>query len=94
MADEVSRDEEVLEGRQGANLYPLGRALRATYHAENHHTLTNDVTGLMLDLARVPFDEDEVVPLPAVPPPPPRAGWLVRLRLLLYGPVSVRSVRR
>ncbi|HVF92945.1 MAG TPA: hypothetical protein VM900_01380 [Sphingomonas sp.] len=53
------RDEatdEGLEHCQGPALYPLGRALRTTFHAENHDSLSADVTALMLDLSRVPFE--------------------------------------
>jgi hypothetical protein len=67
--------EAELEHRQGGTLYTVGRVLRSTYDAENHHTLGRDVTGLMLDLARVPTDAP-VPPLPAAAatPPPPRRG--------------------
>ncbi|MHA0330421.1 hypothetical protein [Sphingomonas aquatilis] len=58
-------------------------ALRATFDADNHATLSRDVTGLMLDLSRVPFEPHEFEPLlrPLAPPPP--AGWLARARLAL-----------
>ncbi len=83
--DELGDDEDALKDRQGAKLYPVGRALRATYDAENHATLTKDVTGLMLDLARVPFEPHEFEPL-LRPRPKPRIGWLARLRLALQRP--------
>ncbi|MEH3158219.1 MAG: hypothetical protein PGN08_04360 [Sphingomonas taxi] len=75
--------EAELEERQDAKLYPVGRALRATYDADNHASLSDDVTGLMLDLARVPFEPHEFEPI--LPPlaPPPRPGWFVRMRLAL-----------
>lgn len=79
-------DEQDLQVRQGGKLYPVGQALRATYDADNHATLSRDVTVLMLDLARVPFEPHEFEPiittLTAPPPPPPR-GWLARMRYVL-----------
>jgi hypothetical protein len=60
MDEQSRREEDELAARQDGRLYPLGRALRATYDAENHNTLGTDVTGLMLDLARVPYERDEV----------------------------------
>ncbi|WP_425231005.1 hypothetical protein [Sphingomonas sp.] len=53
MADEQFPGEDELENRQDAGLYPLGRALRATYRADNHDSLGQDLTGLMLELARI-----------------------------------------
>jgi hypothetical protein len=82
MAGETD-DEDELRHRQGAALYPLGRALRSTFDADNHATLSKDVTGLMLDLARVPFEPHEFEPLIPPPRPAPRPGWRMRLRLLL-----------
>jgi hypothetical protein len=66
--------EAELEHRQSGTLYTVGRALRATYDAENHHTLGRDVTGLMLDLARVPTDAPTPPPAAVAAPPPPRRG--------------------
>ena len=64
-------------------LYPVEIALRASFDAENHATLSRDVTGLMLDLSRVPFEPHEFAPLmPPLPPPPP-VGWVARARLAL-----------
>ncbi|GEM71039.1 hypothetical protein [Sphingomonas aquatilis] len=70
------------DGPEG-KLYPVAVALRATFDADNHATLSRDVTGLMLDLSRVPFEPHEFEPLlrPLAPPPP--AGWLARARLAL-----------
>lgn len=56
VADEQGPGEEDLESRQAAALYPLGRALRRTYDAENHDSLGTDLTGLMLELARIDPD--------------------------------------
>ena len=53
--DEGYEAEDELQHRQGA-LYPVGRALRSTFDADNHDTLGSDVTGLMLELARVPVE--------------------------------------
>jgi hypothetical protein len=87
MADRVDHawngDEAELAGRQGDDLYPVGKALRATYDADNHATLGKDVTVLMLDLARVPFEPHEFEP---ILPPVPRAmplNWMARLRLAM-----------
>lgn len=81
-------DTEVWTGTQAGDgpegkLYPVAVALRATFDADNHATLSRDVTGLMLDLSRVPFEPHEFEPLlrPLAPPPP--AGWLARARLAL-----------
>lgn len=88
MADEDGQERErTLEERQAAGLYPIGRALRATYDAENHDSLGQDLTGLMLALARV--DEPVggkavVVAAPIVPSPAPMrvpaaGSWWARL---------------
>ena len=89
MAEEEFPREDELESRQDAALYPVGRVLRATFDAENHDSLGNDLTGLMLELARIDPDgaplqrgplpvetTEPVQPLP-VPEPsaPPRAPW-------------------
>ena len=86
--------EEELKQRQGAALYPLGRALRATYDADNHDTLGSDVTGLMLELTRLPYEpgracaraepHERKAPDRA-PPDPSRGGWLDRLRTIWRG---------
>lgn len=62
------------EDRQ-ASLAPIAHVLRETYDAENHDTLGRDLTGLMLELARV-----EPPPLaPPAPAAPPPAGWWRRM---------------
>ena len=48
--------EDQLRAHQDGRVYPLGRALRTTYDAENHDSLGSDVTGLMIDLAKVPYE--------------------------------------
>lgn len=92
MADEQFPREDELESRQAAGLYPVGRALRATFDAENHDTLGNDLTGLMLQLARVdpdapplPRGEQPAASSPLATPEPPPAwrGWRALLRRLL-----------
>ena len=60
MAEEFDPGEDGLAARQDAKLYPVGRALRATYDADNHDSLSRDVTALMLDLSRVPYDPEEI----------------------------------
>lgn len=84
--------EEELKQRQDAALYPLGRALRATYDADNHDTLGSDVTGLMLELTRLPYEPGRACTRadppetraaePAVPPHAAREGWLDRVRTI------------
>jgi hypothetical protein len=75
LADEDFPREDDLASRQNAALYPVGRVLRQTYDAENHDSLGNDLTGLMLELAHI---EPDGAPLPrgAVPIPAakPRAA--------------------
>lgn len=86
----TAEDGDGFRDTQDAKLYPVGRALRATFDADNHASLSKDVTALMLDLAQVPFDPHEFAPV--VPPPPPpaawsRLGWIARL-------VAWRRLRR
>ncbi len=83
MADGSKAEDEELQGRQGAKLFPVGQALRATYDAENHESLSKDVTGLMLDLARVPFEPHEFEPVTRPAPTPARPGWIGRLSMAL-----------
>jgi hypothetical protein len=84
MAEEFAREEQ-LKLVQDARVYPVGRVLRETFDAENHDSLTSDVTGLMIGLARVPFEPDAVTLLPPAPsPPPPRPGLLARLGALFH----------
>ena len=74
-----------MESRQAAALYPVGRALRQTFDADNHGTLGTDLTGLMLELARIDPDarplpkaplSPAVAPLPvAAAEPEERAPW-------------------
>ena len=77
--------EEQLQARQDGRVYSLGRALRTTYDAENHDTLGSDVTGLMIDLSKVPYGPDEVRssprPQPAMASPAP-PSWVTRLGIL------------
>jgi len=87
-ADEFGKDDDALQHRQGAKLFPVGQALRATYDADNHATLSKDVTGLMLDLAHVPFEPHEFQPAVSAPAagatrPAVRPGWLARIRMAL-----------
>ena len=69
MADETR--EEWLQERQDGRVYPVGRVLRDTYHADNHDSLGSDVTGLMIDLSRVPYG---AAAAPAADPHPDRAS--------------------
>ena len=92
--------EEGLEHCQSPALYPLGRALRTTFHADNHESLSADVTALMLDLSRVPFEPcssnppgaggatGKAIPLPMVAPLAERTvapSFIARVRMLLLG---------
>jgi hypothetical protein len=80
-------DEDELVGRQRTDLYPIGHALRRTYRADNHDSLGQDLTGLMLHLARVddappPAAAPAATPVPRAdvpPPPPPARGFWARL---------------
>ena len=65
LADEEFPREDELESRQDAALYPVGRALRRTFDAENHDSLGTDLTGLMLELARIDPDAEAKAGLPA-----------------------------
>ncbi len=76
--------DDDLQFRQDGKLYPVGQALRRTYDADNHATLSQDVTGLMLDLARVPFEPHEFEPPFAPPRPVPRPGLFARVRRALH----------
>lgn len=54
--DEDFAHEERLKLVQDVRVYPVGRVLRETFDADNHDTLGSDVTGLMINLARVPYE--------------------------------------
>lgn len=85
--DEERAVEDELMRRQDGRLYPVGQVLRATYDAENHDSLGNDVTGLMLDLSRVPyepFERDTPRPPAAVSADASRPSLLHRVRDLLH----------
>lgn len=85
MGDDGGQERErELEERQATGLYPIGRALRATYDADNHDSLGQDLTGLMLALARLDTPPAAQGPaVPAAPPPLPAApaasSWWARL---------------
>lgn len=67
VVDEVDRDKGIDDG-QDANVHPIGRALRSTFGTDNHDTLGSELTGLMIDLSRVPFDANDHPGPPAVLP--------------------------
>lgn len=87
--DDAYEAEEELKLRQGAALYPLGRALRTTFDADNPDSLGGDVTGLMLELTRIPFEpgqpcaRDVQAATTAHEPAIGSSGLLGRLRGLL-----------
>ncbi|TPG09965.1 hypothetical protein [Sphingomonas oligophenolica] len=79
MTGETPEDE--LATRQDPRLFTVGRALRATYDADNHDSLDPVATGLMLDLARV---EPPVAPrIAEAGAGPVRATWMARILGLL-----------
>jgi len=84
-------DEDDLPPGQDPKLQPLGQALRATYGSDNHATLSKDVTGLMLDLAQVPFEPHEFLPLPVPHRTAVPRGWLARVRLAMRSRAAMRS---
>jgi hypothetical protein len=87
MAEEGAREEQ-LKLVQDARVYPVGRVLRGTFDAENHDSLTSDVTGLMINLARVPFEPlaAGAAPPPSSPPKPtPKPGLFARIGALFRG---------
>lgn len=63
-----------------AGLDRVGLVLRETYGADNHDSLGNDLTGLMLELARVEGPAT-ATPAPTTPPVPsaPVPSWFSRL---------------
>ena len=73
MAEEEFPREDELESRQAAALYPVGRVLRTTFDAENHDSLGNDLTGLMLELAHIDPDAEPIARA-VVPPVAPVAA--------------------
>ena len=82
MDESYDADDERLEQRQGAGLYPLGRALRSTYDADNHATLSAEVTALMIDLSRVPYEPCTRTPVVAAMPDAPVRS--LRARVLTF----------
>jgi len=80
MAQENPEDE--LAARQDPRLYPVGRAVRSTYDADNHDTLDPIVTGLMLDLARIERGEKRAEAAPQ-PPRERDQGLLAKLISIL-----------
>ena len=98
--DERDETDEGLEHCQSPALYPLGRALRTTFHADNHESLSADVTALMLNLSRVPFEPcatnshasngagAKATPVPVAAPATEGAvapSFIARVRMLLLG---------
>jgi len=49
------------------------------------------VTGLMLDLAQVPFEPHEFLPLPVPHRTALPRGWLARVRLAMRSRAAMRS---
>ena len=82
MDESYDADDERLEQRQGAGLYPLGRALRSTYDADNHATLSAEVTALMINLSRVPYEPCAKASAVAVMSEPPVRS--LRARVLTF----------
>ena len=78
MANGEDREEE-LANRQTSGLYPIGRALRSTFDAENHDSLGRDLTALMMQLATIEPPPPPAAPLPATTPAAPPPSLLKRL---------------
>lgn len=82
MSEPNDVDDDRLEQLQGGPLYPLGKALRSTYDADNHATLSAEVTALMINLSRVPYEPCAAV-LPVEPAPTPAPSLITRVITLL-----------
>lgn len=74
--------EEWLRDHQAGRIYPLGRALRDTYDADNADTLDSAVTGLMIDLSKVPYEPLRAAPVVAAEPSPMPAASALRPSIL------------
>lgn len=74
MANDPAQEER-LKLVQDGRVYPVGRVLRETFDANNHDSLSSDVTGLMLDLSKLPYEED-LRPAPAFGAGPARSGMV------------------
>ncbi len=76
----MATGEERSDGEDGRpELEPIARVLRETYHADNHDTLGRDLTGLMLELARVDDADPVVAAAPVHGRPRASGGWWRRL---------------
>ena len=60
-------NEEWLEDRQDGRVFSVGRALRASFDADNHDSLGGDVTGLMIDLSKLPYEAEPVATAAPMP---------------------------
>lgn len=82
MEEEVAREEQ-LKLVQDVRVYPVGRVLRETFDADNHHTLGSDVAGLMINLSRIPYEPltrgSAVPPMPRPARAAEKPGLLGRL---------------
>jgi hypothetical protein len=88
MDDPYDADDERLERRQSAALYPVGRVLRSTYDADNHETLSAEVTALMINLSRVPYEPCATATVAVAPVTPAVARPVRSLRervITLFG---------
>jgi hypothetical protein len=74
MNNGFDRDEDELQHRQGASLYPVGRSLRATFPAPDGEDLQPRITTLMVELAHQPYEHETQAkgqaPRPAEAPAP------------------------
>lgn len=77
MTEGVEREADP-GNRQTTGLHSIGHALRSTYDAENHDSLGQEITGLMLHLARVDDAPAPAQPAVAETAPPPRS-WLTKV---------------
>lgn len=84
MSEPRDSDDDRLERLQGTPLHPVGTVLRATYDADNHATLSAEVTALMINLSRVPY-EPCAATLPEPPAQPATAPSLMTRVITLLG---------
>lgn len=82
MDEAYDPDDETLKHRQGGALYPLGKVLRSTYDADNHDTLSAEVTALMINLSRIPYEPCAKDPV-AVAEQPAARSLISRVKNLL-----------
>ncbi len=83
MDEAYDPEDETLKHRQGGAIYPLGKVLRSTYDADNHETLSAEVTALMINLSRVPYEPCAKDPVVVMVEQPAARSLISRVRNLL-----------